>query len=195
MSRSPWKAGTRRKWPPPVQGPDRRQQWQVVSGAFAARGPCAGASRLLPRRFFDSGGLPGESVPLQSTAECHCHCMWARPSIRPTRRPLQSTAEDLNPFTIVPSHHRIPGVHGRSSVVRRPSGTPTRHRDQYVQTAQACSCKNMYRAACSSQATISLQLQIAAATVPAWPYHSGRTLIRLGRAASRSFLISAGVTR
>ena len=98
-------------------------------------------------------------------------------------------------FTIVPSHHRIPGVHGRSSLVRRPSGTPTRHRDQYVQTAQACSCKNMYRAACSSQATICLQLQIAAATVPAWPYHSGRTLIRLGRAASRSFLISAGVTR
>ena len=33
------------------------------------------------------------------------------------------------------------------------------------------------------------------AAVPARPDHSGRTLIRLGRAASRSFLISAGVTR
>ena len=123
-------------------------------------------SRSLLRRILLTAGAylrpNAESVPLQSTAECHCHCMWAWTSIKPTRRPLQSTAEDLNPFTIVPSHHRIPGVHGRSSVVRRPSGTPTRHRDQYVQTAQACSCKNMYRAACSSQVTIRLQLQVAA---------------------------------
>jgi hypothetical protein len=48
------------------------------------------------------------------------------------------------------------------TVTRRyplPSGTPTRHKEQYVQTSR--SCKSMYKATCSSQAAVALQLQVA----------------------------------
>ena len=92
-------------------------------------------------------------------------------------------------FTIVPSHHRIRGTpctcwQGRISPL--PPGTLTRHKEQYVQTSR--SCKIMYKATCSSQAPLALQLQVA---VEFWSYHSGRTLIRLGRANSGSLSISA----
>jgi len=91
-------------------------------------------------------------------------------------------------FTIVPSHHRIRGTPCTclTRISPLPPGTLTRHKEQYVQTSR--SCKTMYKATCSSQAPLALQLQVA---VEFWSYHSGRTLIRLGRANSGSLSISA----
>ena len=66
---------------------------------------------------------------LCSPAECHCHCMWARTSIRPTRRPLQSTAEDLNWSRHQWSRHRrqrrFPGRRGRAAASSSTSTTAT----------------------------------------------------------------------
>lgn len=91
------------------------------------------------------------------------------------------------------------------AVARRPSGTPTRQKT-YVQTAQACSCENMYMTQFKRKWNYAVRLALVRhhLLTVSGPrccesagrlHHSGRTLIRLGRAASRSFLISVGVTR